>query len=165
MGIIGNEKADLIANEAADLSDDEITEEPTTLKDLRARIKKHYREVVRLSWEAIDPSKNKLRKIKKVNGLTKNLSKLKRKDSVKITRLRLGHTRLTHGHLMTSESVKTCICAEPLTVEHIFNNCPIYRKAREKYKIRSVYTLSIDKEKNYENIIKFLKKTKLYYEI
>lgn len=157
-GIEGNERADLLANEASESADEEILDMPITLKDLRSRIKRHYREIVRRDWERVNPSDNKLRKIKKSTFM-------KRADSVRISRLRLGHTRLTHGHLMTRENPKLCTCGDLLTVEHIFNDCPRVRKARKKFKIKSIHKLSIDTSENYENIIKFLKLTKLYYEI
>lgn len=164
-GIEGNERADFLANEAVTLPDEQISERAATLKDLKTRIRKHYRDTTAKDWEMVDPNKNKLRKIKKRTGQTKNMNLLKRKDSVVITRLRLGHTRLTHGHLMTREEERVCTCGDILTVEHIFESCPRLRKARSKFKIRSIYTLSIDSKENYKNIIEFLRKTKIYYEI
>ena len=48
---------------------------------------------------------------------TKNLS---RRDAVVINRLRIGHTRLTHLHLLTGDDLPTCqFCSLPLTVNHI----------------------------------------------
>jgi len=121
-GIDGNERADLLAREAASLPEEDIADFPITLKDLKGRKRKHYRETMSENWENVDPAKNKLRKIKKILGRTKNLKFLKRRGSVKISRLRLGHTSMTH--LMTKENPTICECGSDLTVAHIFNSCP-----------------------------------------
>lgn len=164
-GILGNEKADILANEALLIEDENVTDIPITIKDLKNRIKTYHREKIFENWQKIEPTKNKLRKIKSSVGPVKNLKMLKRSEAMKITRLRLGHTRLTHGHFMAKEDPRKCKCDETLTVEHIFNDCPMMRTARKKFKIESIHSLGIDKEENYRNIVRFLKKTKLYHEI
>ena len=45
---------------------------------------------------------------------------LNRRDQVVMTRLRIGHTNLTHGHLMDKSPPKMCDeCNIPITVKHL----------------------------------------------
>ena len=49
-------------------------------------------------------------------------------------RIRIGHTRLTHGHLMEGSPAPYCgSCIVPLTVEHVMAECPDYRPQRQLY--------------------------------
>ena len=50
-----------------------------------------------------------------------------RKQEIMLNRLRIGHTRLTHGYLMDQDVPirPSCLwCNEPLSVKHIFLTCP-----------------------------------------
>ena len=47
-----------------------------------------------------------------------------RKEDVILTRLKIGHTRLTHKHYLLNEEQPECIpCDCPLTVKHILIEC------------------------------------------
>ena len=49
-----------------------------------------------------------------------------------LARLRLGHTRLTHGYLMENSRPPTCsVCNTTITVEHILISCARYKTKRE----------------------------------
>ena len=53
--------------------------------------------------------------------------RLPRRDEVLIHRLRVGHTYLTHSHLLHRENPPECdVCRLPLTVEHILITCSKY---------------------------------------
>ena len=57
-----------------------------------------------------------------------------RKKEVILCRLRIGHTRLTHGFLMSGEHQPFCgDCLVPLTVRHLMVECPSFLDEREKY--------------------------------
>jgi len=59
-----------------------------------------------------------------------------RKHETAITRLRIGHTFLTHFRLMNIEDPIICkCCGVPLTVKHILIECRIYKMEREKYQM------------------------------
>jgi len=46
----------------------------------------------------------------------------------------IGHTHLTHSHLLSKEPPPTCTyCFTLLTVEHILTNCSHYQSIRQKY--------------------------------
>jgi len=71
-------------------------------------------------------------------NLTTNLEKLKillhtglhpcnsfnRKDEVTLNRLGIGHSKMSHGHLMRREEPTQCqTCVEHLTVKHLLVHC------------------------------------------
>jgi hypothetical protein len=57
---------------------------------------------------------------------------LKRKEETILNRLRIGHTRLTHGYLMVKEEPPTCeICGVQLTMKHIIIECLKYQQVRQ----------------------------------
>ena len=76
---------------------------------------------------------NKLNQIKpKLKQRT--FSHLSRWESVAITRLKIGHTKITHQHLVLAEEAPTCIgCDCQLTVKHILIECLDYSEIRSKY--------------------------------
>ena len=49
-----------------------------------------------------------------------------------MTRLRIRHTRLTHGHLMEGRAAPLCdSCIVPLTVKHMMAEFPDYNLQRQ----------------------------------
>ena len=47
-----------------------------------------------------------------------------RREEVVLTRLHIGHTRLTHSYLLEREDQPLCIsCNEPFTVKHFLIDC------------------------------------------
>jgi hypothetical protein len=54
-----------------------------------------------------------------------------RLEEIKFTRLRLGHTKMTHSFRLLGEPQPECnICECPLTVKHILIECPVYEQKR-----------------------------------
>ena len=53
-------------------------------------------------------------------------------DCSALARLRIGHTRLTHGYLMDRSDPPRCAhCDTQITVSHILLTCPLYTGARD----------------------------------
>lgn len=87
---------------------------------------------------------------------------ISRKDKVVLTRLRIGHTLLTHKHLFDREPAPTCQqCNCLLSIEHIFDQCPIYQRAKILYSINSIKDLT-DK---YKPCLQFIKESEIYTKI
>lgn len=163
IGINGNEKADLLAKESINQPTHNMYQ--YIAKDLKRTIKHETQEKWRKYWEAIPEDMNKLRKIMATIPKWSNLHQLTRIETVKLTRLRIGHTMATHKFVFERTTPPICTCKDSLTVDHIFNNCPIYHIRRTKYGITNSQILTEDTESSINKIMNFLKETKLYEKI
>ena len=57
-----------------------------------------------------------------------------RKEDIIITRLRIGHSRLTHKHYLANEDPPECIpCNTPLTIKHVLLECVDTADIRRQY--------------------------------
>ena len=127
--VSGNEKADNLAKQAV-TSNGDYTQYP--YKDYYPLIKKATFTVWQRELYNI-MNNNKVRQIKDtVKRLS--LSSQKERTEVILTRLRIGHTRLTHGHLMETQPAPYCNdWAVPLTIKHILTECPEYYEKRQRH--------------------------------
>ncbi|GFU72589.1 RNase H domain-containing protein [Trichonephila clavipes] len=72
---------------------------------------------------------NKLHSVKPVLGAWSVIPM--RRTDVKLTRLRIGHTRFTHRHLLLSEDAPECpSCKVSYTVRHILIDFPVFNNSR-----------------------------------
>jgi hypothetical protein len=135
----------------------------TSFKDLFCDFKRSISKCVyekwRIEWELNDQS-NKLRSIKSNTSPWKCIHALSRKDSIVLTRLRIGHTWLTHSHLFNNSNPPTCNCGEIISVFHFFT-CKRYEQKRKLFNINFA-TLSEDKLDSYNKIIQFAKSINIY---
>ena len=70
-----------------------------------------------------DTENNRLKEIKP-NIAASHLSLHSRRDEVVLHRLRIGHTYLTHGHLLKKEDAPYCFpCDYPFTIKHLLVDC------------------------------------------
>lgn len=79
------------------------------------------------------------------------------KDQRILTRLRIGHTWLSHGYLLHKEDPPECDCCKSyLTMDHIIRICPKYDKSRKKFQITglSIYNNEKDNERKLLNFLK-----------
>ena len=139
--------------------------------DIKAHIKSKFKEEWQEAWRNTMVSQ-KLRKIQPT--LKKPQISLCRKDSIKLTRLRIGHTRLTHGYLLHGEDRPICLeCTydeeDPvyLTIEHILMECGNY--AMDRLPFFDLTNISIQKlfsdQEHAEKVINFFKSCELYKNI
>lgn len=86
-----------------------------------------------------------------------------RKDQVIINRLRIGHTNLTHLHLINKEENKKCnSCNTGQSVKHIIIDCPLFENARKKHKVTTNLVNCLSDEASCNKIIAFLKDINVY---
>ena len=143
--ITGNERADKLARDATKSN---VRMNDRLLRiDCKAAIKRKYREEWRNRWS--NTANNKLRNI------TDNLSPLpnsrcsNRKWERVLTRLRIGHSRITHDHLLSGTSngepptCEECPDGVPLTIEHLLTSCPAFNNARRQAFQRAVVTIPL----------------------
>jgi len=158
IGIPGNELADELAMKAARSPDTKLYPHVTYDDVIRALKTKLY-TLWQNQWEKQTNQNNKLRQIKPlIKKWPDPPAKLTRHEETIVTRVRIGHTRITHSYLMCKESKPRCeTCKCELTVSHIFLECPIYHNARTKANINTSSlkdALGPGQEKTIVNFIK-----------
>ena len=93
-----------------------------------------------------------------------------RRSSIVITRLRIGHTYITHKFLMASgaerQAPQCSSCHVVLTVVHILVECPNFENARRNNLLNNRPLKEILGENGpLELVCKFLKEINMFYDI
>lgn len=90
-----------------------------------------------------------------------------RKEQQILSRLRVGHTRITHPHFISNACRPTCqACNVPITVEHLLVNCPNLESSRISLNLPTDIASILQNDTMSESkVIAFLKKTDLYSQI
>ena len=128
VGIAGNEKADSLAKAAASKSN--VMKCPLPVKDIFPSIRHAIVDVWNFYWQL---ESQKMKEIASQVYPWKYFP-MTRRNEVILCRLRIGHTRLTHGFLMNQEHQPYCgDCLVPLTVRHFMVECPNFLEDRNKY--------------------------------
>lgn len=160
-GIKGNERADELAKIGA--VHGEFRDIGITHEDNRKNINREVWRKFQGEWDSCRQN-HKLGDIKPTVRPWKTAHLLPKKEEVIITRLRLGHTRLTHEFLISKEARNKCVCTEDLTVEHIFR-CANLANVRYRFMIRGMETLKNDDVESQQRIINYIRAIKYYFEI
>ena len=131
VGVPGNSRADVLANEGRNKA--HIYFYPVTKDDMKNYVKHKISRKWDEVWHNV-PITNKLRKINSSPNLFRISKSRNRLWERCLTRLRIGHTRFSHAHLMAGEPPPECeVCLETLTVEHVLVECPAYATSRMRY--------------------------------
>ena len=157
VGIKGNENADKSAKSALNLP---ISDFKVPYTDFKSSALTHIQSSWQSQWDG--DHFNKLHSVKPSLGEWYPSYRSVRQEEVIITRLRIGHSRLTHSWLLAREDAPECIqCNELLTIKHILLDCIDFQPIGDKhYNADSMYnlfdTVSVD------SIISFIKEIGLY---
>ena len=162
MGIRGNEKADRAAKSA--LSQD-ILPFKVPSSDFKHLVNIFTRDVWQNSWADPNNRNNKLFKIKPVLGDWLPGSRSSRREEIVLARLRIGHTYITHNHVLKGEEAPQCVpCFAPLSVHHIFVECVDVAAIRDTYfhvsSLKELFDTVLP-----ETIFAFLKEINLYFKV
>ncbi|GFT08775.1 RNase H domain-containing protein [Trichonephila clavipes] len=156
VGIIGNEQADSAARSAT-------TQLPLAipLSDMKRAILHHILTTWQESWS--QQLHNKLHSVKPVIGAWPVIPM--RRADVKLTRLRIGHTRFTHRHLLLGEDAPECpSCKISYTVRHILIDCPVFNNHRVTFFNSSHLTLpDLVGEIPHQNLFAFIRRIGFLY--
>ena len=129
VGIPGNERADADTKVAASRGLAAACRLP--YRDFLPCIKAATYTKWQERWQALD--RNKMRQIA-LKVCPWQYSPMPRRWETAVVRLRTGHTRLTHGYLMSGAPLPYCLdCIVPLTVEHLLTECPSLRDFRDRH--------------------------------
>lgn len=162
INISGNENADKLAKKATTEQTTEIINTP--FDDFKRNIRTH----IRMNWEQTwNRNSSHLREIKNNTIEWTSSHQSKRKESIILTRLRIGHSRITHGHFARKESESTCTtCGIKTSVKHIIIDCPKYDEARIESKIANSLFIALgDDQTEIKKTISFINKAQLTNEI
>jgi len=99
--------------------------------DLKVYIKSKIFERWQNQWNNV-PSSNKLKSIKLTIQPWNSPPNLSRRETVVLSRLHLGHSLLTHGHLFLRQPPPSCdLCNSRLTLVHVVLECPKFDQFRQ----------------------------------
>lgn len=125
VNIHGNEMADSLAREASSSTTEPVA--AVSLNDIKTIIRGKCQALWEERWTS---RASKLREIKPSAQQRLCLPE-RRRAQVIISRLRIGHTRATHLHLILKTPPPVCDrCGTRITVEHIIIECPKYSQIR-----------------------------------
>ena len=162
VGVRGNEMADTAANEARNLPGLHTSMIPH--RDFRPTIRKAIKNKWQTRW---DRSTKHLRQLKPTVGPWPPTNYEGRSGEAKISRLRIGHTRLTHGYYMSRTRPPECSkCrASPLTIQHILVDCQFYQPYRISHGLPNNYQAILGENCPVSKLIKFLKEIDIFKDI
>jgi ribonuclease HI/endonuclease/exonuclease/phosphatase family metal-dependent hydrolase len=132
IGIRGNDEADTLAKMAAADVDSPLAVY-NLMADFTGYIKSKIWEKWQTAWNQVDNHLHTIQPIVRKKILLPN----DRKSQVVISRLRSGHTSLTHSWLLDKKTRPTCsFCQrEAATVPHLLRDCPALVEQRGRYKL------------------------------
>ena len=157
INIRGNELAHLEAKSALSSS---ITNLKIPHFDFKSNIHKYVINKCQSIWEK--QTENKLYELKPNFNSKCSFLHINRHDQTKITRCRIGHTRLAHSYLLNNEQPPFCVsCNGPFTVKHFLISCVDFHHIRTKYfntkTVKRAFNVS-----SVDKIISFLKEINLF---
>ena len=130
VGIPGNECADKKAKEAA--QDQGESHLRVYHRDCKALFRCCVREWYQEYWSQHD--NNKLFQIKPMIAHWPSAFLRSRRHEVALSRLRIGHTNITHKYLMEQVPPPVCdLCGCTVTVYHLLIECRKFSRIRSKY--------------------------------
>ncbi|KXJ74593.1 hypothetical protein RP20_CCG027586 [Aedes albopictus] len=158
-GITGNDKADELAKQGRNQPQMDISlPAQDAVREIRRRIW--------MTWESEwHQNRCHLRQIKLTP--TQYPDRKCSSEQRVLTRIRIGHTRLTHAHLMNNSDPPMCTyCGYQVTVQHILTEC----RGLQQYRTNCGINGSLSEILAYDNeaekaVIKFLKESKLFDKI
>ena len=159
VGIGPNEDVDLLANEAR-LEGEKI--ETISLEDGAKAVKKVLTKHWQLRWSH---TTEKLKQVKSAVEEWQTVYRSSRQEEKVLTRLRTGHSKITHEYLIKKSNPPVCqSCHCDLTINHILTECPQnIRVLRTLSNTKSsIKDLLKDEESSVRIVIKYLKKIHLF---
>ncbi|XP_044596671.1 uncharacterized protein LOC123273332 [Cotesia glomerata] len=165
-GIPGNEEADKVAKEAIDNLAINYSI-ATTATEFKKHIKNSIRDQWKEEWEKwARKNAPKLAEVRDSHYDPNPVDTFCRRDQVTLTRLRIGHTKLTHSYLMSKEPKNNCnFCNMELTVKHILFECQSLVPIRNKIQLPNTIKDCLNSTRGCYKTLKFLKEIKIINEI
>lgn len=160
-GIKGNEKADQLANDAR--LNNEIVSGPISKTDAIRWVNKLITGQWQKSW--YDTNTRFLRTIKASTRIWRDLANPK--DQQVLSRLRIGHTNITHSYICDKSTPPLCqYCGVTITIQHLLADCHGFSNERTKWEIgHDIANILSNSPANQTKLLHFLHSTNLYNKI
>lgn len=161
VGILGNEVADRAAKRAA--SEIEVDVPEIKKSDQKVYILQRMKELWQNSWQETNTFLSRI----KPSVLTISPAlKLPRQESVRLHRLRMGHTAITHTYLLSGENPPLCdLCNNATSVQHILCNCPAQTVQRSLCDVPQNLVNCLTDPKGITSILLYLKQSNYFLRI
>ena len=160
IGVSGNGRADSVAKSALVLTPDKFRIPYT---DLKPTINKFLHTKWQQQWS--NNIHNKPFQIQPTFGEWRPASRKSKREQVVISRLRIGHTRLTHSFILKQEPQPQCLtCQTTCTVKYILIECRAFAVIRKRFFKENNLTDLFENVK-INDILSFLRETELYQKI
>ena len=129
VGIYGNELADFTAKAALEAN---LSHTLVPYTDYRGCIKQFVRKQWQEWWNLCQDVK--IWEVKPLLGEWSSSYRTSRREEIILSRLRIGHSYVTHSHILRGEPPPLCEhCGEPLTIKHILIECTFFIGLRTNY--------------------------------
>ena len=151
IGVRGNEKAESAVKSALDLTPDEYTElKPTINRFLHSKWQQRWN--------------NKIHN-KPILGEWRPTFRKSRREQGIISRLHIGHIKLTQSFILKLEQQLQCLtCQTPRTIEHILIKCRAFEVIKKRFfKVNSL--IDLFKKVKMDDVLFFLRETGSYQKI
>jgi len=160
MGIRGNEAVDRLAKDAVCL---DKSSQAVPFTDLKPKTNSYIKDLFQKDWDL--QTENKLHDIYPVLDSLPRYSFSCRKEESVFTRLRTGHSHLTHSFLLKGEEPPWCVgCDVRMSIKHLLLTCWDLHDTRQKfYTADSLKTLFRDVPP--ETIFDFLKEINIFHRL
>ena len=164
VGIKGNERADREAKKVCSKRNLDVLEVPYC--DIKSPIRKYIRSKWQERWSSLADNK-KLKTIRPLVNYWQSSFHKNRRTEIVLTRLRIGHSRLTHSFILNGSEAPRCArCNSIVSVEHILVLCPLNNVARQKYGFLDKQLSQIlGNDVDIDNLVGFLKEIDVYSDI
>lgn len=121
VGIVGNELVDKVAKDATQKMN--ISTQTIPVSDVTAHVKLKIYHKWKEKWASLT-NNQKLKEIRPSLDIRSPLLGWARRNATRLVRLRIGHTRVTHGYHFNGEDEPVCIeCEVVMTVKHVLIDC------------------------------------------
>ena len=111
--------------------------------------------------------RNKLKRIKHQVRPWASIPGGNRRNEVKITRLRIGHTRLTNGHYLSRGRPPECAhCGTtPLTTKHFLTECRVTKHLRDQMNLPNDLQKLLGEKCPVDSLMNYLKEIRILDDI
>ena len=128
-GIQGNETADRLAKESLLFPARNDLDCP--VNDVLNKLHENFRSFLQFDWNTVNHFH--LHRIKPTLGHWPSAHQNTRLKEILLARLRLGHTKITHSHIIEQRPPSSCHrCRTRYTIQHFLLECPLYNVQRQR---------------------------------